>query len=453
MSEPTEHTTEELRAKIAGLMPSVIEELTAMVAIPSIAFPAFPSPPVHAMADRAVAALGRIGVPAHLQDIPGGYPAVWAEIPAPAGAPTVLLYGHYDVQPAPEDQGWTTDPFTATEKDGRIYGRGAADDKSGIAIHLATLAAFDGRPPVGVTLVLEGEEETVSHLEAFVAANPERFQADCMVVADMGNLVVGEPVLSVGLRGHVKAIIEISTLADPVHSGLFGGAAPDALMALIKVLAQLTDEKGTCVVPGIEHFEWEGADYSEEMLRANAGVLDGVDLVGTGPIASRLWSTPSISVLGIDAPSVAEGGNVLQPRARAVVAMRIPPGQDPQTAMDALIAFLRKNVPGHAHVEVTPDKKSPPFSQGTDGAGFSAMREALATAYGRPVGQVGSGGSIPLLDELRKVSPHADFVLIGAEDAALSRIHGPNESVDPSEIEHMALAQALLLQTLAGTDR
>lgn len=442
-------TEQEYRDKVSALMPEIIDELKAMVAIPSIAFPAFPAEPVHQMAQRAVDAFKRYGVPARLQEVPGGYPAVWAEIPAPDGAPTVILYGHYDVQPAPKDQGWDTEPFTATEKDGRIFGRGAADDKSGIAIHLATLAAFDGKPPVGVKLVLEGEEETVSHLEAYVADQPDLFQADVMVVGDMGNLTVGEPVLSTDLRGHIKAIVELSTLQDPVHSGLFGGAAPDALMALIKLLAKLTDDGGNCLIPDIKSGEWEGAGYSEEMLRTNAGVLDGVDLVGTGSIASRLWSKPSISVLGIDAPSVDEGGNVLQPRARAMVAMRIPPGQDPDAAMKSLTGFLRDNVTGGVHVEVTENKKSPAFHQGTDGSAFAQMKTALATAYGKDVGMVGSGGSIPLLDQLRAASPKADFVLIGAEDAALSHIHGPNESVDPSEIENMALAQVLLLDSLS----
>ena len=440
---------DDLRTKISGLMPEMSDELRAMIGIPSVAFPGFPAAPVLAMADRAVAAFRRHGVAARLQEVPGGYPAVWAQIPGPKGSATVLLYGHYDVQPAPESQGWTTEPFEATDLDGRVFGRGAADDKSGIAIHLATLAAFDGRPPVGVTLILEGEEETVSHLGPFVEANPEMFRADVVVVADMGNLVVGEPVLTVGLRGHVKAVVELSTLEAPVHSGLFGGAAPDALMALVKLLALLTDEEGACAVPGVESADWEGATYPEEMLRANAGVLDGVDLVGTGPIASRVWSRPSISVLGIDAPSVEEGGNVLQPRARALVAMRIAPGQDADGAMDALVGFLRDNAPGGAHVEVTPDKKSAGFSQRVDGSAFAAMTEALGTAYRRPVGQVGSGGSIPLLASLRRASPGADFVLIGAEDAERSHIHGPDESVDLGEIEHLALAQALLLRALA----
>ncbi|MCB7135944.1 M20/M25/M40 family metallo-hydrolase [Cellulosimicrobium marinum] len=438
-----------LRPKVAGLMPEVLAELEALIAIPSCAFPGFPSEPVHAAAQRVVDAFGRYGVDARVTPVEGGYPAVTADVPGPPGTPTVLLYAHYDVQPVPASQQWSTDPWTPTWVDRRLHGRGAADDKGGIAIHLATLAAFDGRPPVGVRLVVEGEEETVSHLEAHVEAHPDDFQADVMVVADMGNLVVGEPVLSVGLRGHVKAVVEVETLAAPVHSGLFGGAAPDALMALICALATLVDDDGACAVAGVASGEWEGADYSEELLRANAGVLDGVDLVGTGRVASRLWARPTVSVLGMDVTSTAEASNVLQPRARAVVAMRIPPGQDPQDAMDALIAHLKAHVPGNARVTVTEDKKSPPFSQPTDGRAFGLMRDALATAYGRPVETVGSGGSIPLLDTLRDVAPQADFVLVGPQDAQHAAIHGPDESVDPSEIEHMALAQALLLQALA----
>lgn len=254
------------------------------------------------MADKAVAAFNAIGVPARLMDIPDGYPAVWAEIPGPPGSPVVLLYGHYDVQPAPADQGWDTDPFTATVKeDGRIYGRGVADDKSGIAIHLAALKAFGGKPPVTVKLILEGEEETVSHLDDFVDANPELFQADVMIVADMGNLAVGQPVLTTDLRGGVKAVVEVATLKDPVHSGLFGGAAPDALLAMIKLLATLTDSAGDCAIDGLVAHDWRGATYDEATLRSNAGVLPGVDLVGSGGSPDALWSKPSVTVLGMDA--------------------------------------------------------------------------------------------------------------------------------------------------------
>lgn len=442
-------TESDLRARIKDAMPGVIDELKEMVSIPSVAFPAFPAKPVHAMADRAVSALAAIGLPARLQEVPGGYPAVWASVPAPDGAPTVLLYGHYDVQPAPVDQGWDTDPFTATEVDGRIYGRGAADDKSGIAIHLAALSAFAGSLPVGITLVLEGEEETNSHLEALVEARPELFVADAMVIADMGNLTVGEPVLTTDLRGDVKVVVELATLADPVHSGLFGGAAPDALVALIRLLSTLTNDVGECIVPGVAGSEWDGAEYSADMLRENAGVLDGVELVGTGGVSGRLWSKPSISVLGIDCPDVATGANVLQPRARALIGMRIPPGQDAHEAGLALKAYLEGNITGGVQATVTIDKEAPAFHQDPDGPTISLMADALTSAYGTQVSTIGSGGSIPLLAALKKASPKADFLLIGAEDMALARIHGPNESVDPTEIENMALAEALFLASLA----
>ncbi len=441
--------SKDLAAAVGAAMGNVRRTLEEMIEIESIAFPAFPADPVNQMAQRTVDAFAEIGVEARLEPIEGGYPAVCAEIAAPPGAPTVLMYAHYDVQPAPMEQGWDTDPFVATEIDGRIYGRGAADDKSGIAIHLATLAAFGGKPPVGVRLVIEGEEETVSHLEAHVDKYPERFAADVMLVGDMGSLVVGEPVLSVALRGHVKVIVKVETLQAPVHSGLFGGAAPDALLALIRLLDQLTDENGDCAVPGIKSTEWEGAEFTEEMLRANGGVLDGVDLVGTGQVASRLWSKPSITVLGIDVPSVATASNVLHASASAMVAMRIPAGQDGRDAMDKLVAFVTSLAPGNVKLTITEDKISPAFAQGDDGPAFAKMSVAMEQAFGKPVKTVGSGGSIPLLDTLRSANPDADFVLFGAQDQQRSAIHGPNESVDLAEIESMALSQALLLAALA----
>ncbi len=440
----------DLQQSVTDVMPEVIQELKEMVAIPSVAFPTFPSEPVHAMADKAVAAFNAIGVPARLMDIPDGYPAVWAEIPGPPGSPVVLLYGHYDVQPAPADQGWDTDPFTATVKeDGRIYGRGVADDKSGIAIHLAALKAFGGKPPVTVKLILEGEEETVSHLDDFVDANPELFQADVMIVADMGNLAVGQPVLTTDLRGDVKAVVEAATVKDPVHSGLFGGAAPDALLAMIKLLATLTDSAGDCAIDGLVAHDWQGATYDEATLRSNAGVLPGVDLVGSGGVAGRLWSKPSVTVLGMDCPTVDKGGNVLQPRARALIGLRIPPGQEPDAAYSALESHLLRHATGGVQLTVTKRNASPAFHQPYSGQVIEAMASALEAAYGAAVSTVGSGGSIPLLEHLRMACPTASFVLIGAQDATMAQIHGPNESVDPREIAHMATAEALFLSAMS----
>ena len=227
-------TTDEVKAKAKQMMPQAMEDLRAFVANASVAFPGFPSEPVHGMANTVRDLFTQIGVPnVQLMDLGAGYPTVYADVPGPAGSPTVMLYGHYDVQPAPMEQGWESDPWTLTEKDGRFYGRGAADDKSGVLIHLLTMRLFNGQLPVGLKLVIEGEEETLSHLEAFVEAHPDLFQADVMVIADMGNVQAGDPAVTATLRGHVQCLVETRTVDHPLHSGVFGGAAPDALVALI----------------------------------------------------------------------------------------------------------------------------------------------------------------------------------------------------------------------------
>jgi len=395
--------------------------------------------------------LQRSGAPARLLDIPGGYPAVWAEIPAPPDAPTVLLYAHYDVQPAPPSQGWDTDPFVAsTGADGRIYGRGAADDKSGLVIHAGTLRALRPRPPVGIKILIEGEEETDSHLDAFVRAHPEMFDCDAVVVADMGNLEVGRPALTTALRGVVVCTVTVRTLDFPVHSGEFGGAAPDALLALIRVLSTLHDDAGDTVVPGLTGFEWTGGDLDEDVYRRMSAVLDGVELVGTGSIASRLWSKPSATVIGMDVPTVAHGSNVLIPEARAKISLRIAPGADPEQELAARVRHLGSVVPWGARLTVSDTGTGWPFSANMDAPAVRAAAAGLAEAFGRPTETVGCGGSIPLVNLLQRAAPDAGVILWGAEDMAASRIHASNESVDPNEIRDLIVAQVRALQLLGG---
>ena len=441
----------EIRSAVGAMMPEVKADLGALVSYASIAFPDYPADPVAAMADATRGMLLRYGFEdVELLEIPGGYPAVWAEMPAPNGAPTVLLYGHYDVQPAHPEQGWTTDPWILTEgSDGRLFGRGAADNKSGIMIHAGMMRVLGGRPPVGVKLVLEGEEETLSHLEAYVEANPERFAADVMVIADMGNLVAGEPVLTTTLRGDVACTVEVSTIDHALHSGLFGGPAPDALVTLIKILATLWDGRGNTVVPGLRSYEWAGAEFPEELYREQSGMLDGVELVGDGSVATRLWSKPNVTVIGLDAPRTSDASNILIPSAKARLSMRIAPRQDAEAALDALVRYLEAQVPWGVHADIQKVKAAPAFEAAVDGPGVVAAREALRAAYGVEPSVVGSGGSIPLLTAFAQASPEAEFVLWGAEDVAESRIHGANESVDPSEIEKMIVAQVALVQRLA----
>jgi len=436
--------------RVDALMPELTDDLAALVGIPSVAFPGFPAAPVHRMADAVVDLFRRSGANARLLDIPGGYPAVWAEVPAPPGAPTVLLYAHYDVQPAPPDQGWDTDPFVATTgADGRIYGRGAADDKSGLVIHAGTLRAFGGQPPVGVKILVEGEEETDSHLDGFVRDNPDMFSCDAVVVADMGNLEVGRPALTTALRGVVVCTVTVRTLDFPVHSGEFGGAAPDALLALIRLLATLHDDAGDTVVPGLTGFTWSGADLDESIYRRMSGMLDDAQLVGTGSIASRLWSKPSATVIGMDVPTVAHGSNVLIPEARAKISLRVAPGADPDAELAALVRHLEAEVPWGARLTVSDTGVGWPFSADMEAPAVRAAEAGLAEAFGQPTETVGCGGSIPLVNLLQRAAPDAGVILWGAEDMAASRIHASNESVDPREIRDLVVAQVLTLQRLA----
>ncbi len=312
----TEVSVEDILSKTRALMPDVTEKLKNLIRFRSVAFPGSSPEPVTAMAGATAALLKEYGLESvRLIDIPGGYPAVYGECPAPPGAPTVMMYAHYDVQPARKEDGWETDPWTAAEKDGRIYGRGAADDKSGIVTIAASLAVFDGKPPVGVKVLIEGEEETTSHLDAFVTAHPDFFRCDAFVIADMGNLTVGDPALTTSLRGEVSCVVEVRTLESPVHSGTFGGAAPDALVALVRMLATLHDAKGNVAVPGLRIYSHGNKEYPADLYRESAGLLKGVDLIGTGSLGARLWSKPSVTVIGIDAPSIGASANILIPKA------------------------------------------------------------------------------------------------------------------------------------------
>jgi acetylornithine deacetylase/succinyl-diaminopimelate desuccinylase-like protein len=443
----------EVRATTAAMMPSLINSLERLVGIPSIAFPGYPAQPVHQMAEEALQMFREVGfADVRLMEVPTGYPPIYGTIPGPDGSPTVMLYAHYDVQPAPPEQGWTSDPWVATRKDdGRIYGRGASDDKGGLVTHLGTMRVFDGHPPCTVKLILEGMEETESNLEAFVEAHPGLFDCDLFVVCDMGNLRVGEPVLTTALRGDVACIATVSTLEHPLHSGVFGGPVPDAMMSLARLLSTLHDDNGDVAVAGVTTGSWDGADMSVEDLQASADMLPGVDLTGTGTVGSRLWSKPSVSAIGIDMTSISGSSNVLIPTARAKISMRIVPGSDPVQELEALVAHLESHAPWGASVSVERTKAAPPFLCRTDGPAYTAGRQALAEAFGRPPAEAGSGGSIPLLRTLQAAAPRAEFLLWGPEDVALSRIHASDESVDSSEIEDMIVTQAMLLQHLADT--
>lgn len=444
-------SVERARELARAQMPAATARLETLVGHPSVAFPGFPAEPVGQAAQDLLGFVRDVGGhQARLVDLGAGYPAVVAEVPGPPGAPVVTLYAHYDVQPAPAEQGWTRDPWTLTRgEDGRLYGRGAADDKSGVVAHLATVAAYGGEPPVTLRLVFEGEEETLSHLGPYVRSHPEDFASDVFVVADCGNLEVGRPGLVTGLRGGVSLDVKVSTVEKSLHSGLFGGAAPDALICLIQLLATVWDESGATAIPGLHAFEWEGGELDETDFRRSAKVLDGVELQGSGPLTHRLWSRPAATVIGIDAPSVAESMNSVIPTATARLSVRIAPGADGDRELALVEEHLRTHLPRGAKLEITHQKVNRPYLASEGGAAVAAAEQALSDAFGQQSERCGGGGSIPLVGTFLECSPGAEAILWGAQDVACSRAHGPDESVDPQELENLVVAQILLLDRLA----
>lgn len=434
-------------------MPRLLEQHATLVSHPSVAFPGYPREPMDAIAADLLTMFREAGVDdVELLDIPGGYPAVHAVIPGPEGSPVVTFYAHYDVQPCPESQEWHSDPWVATRKDdGRIYGRGTADCKAGVIAVLGTVAAYkDTQPPCTVRILLEGEEETFSHIEEWVAANPEKVASDVFVIADSGPSKVGVGSITTGLRGDVAFTVELKTLENAVHSGLFGGAAPDALVGMIQMLSTMHDTDGNTVIEGLSSFEWEGAHLDEDEFRASAGVLPGVGLQGSGEIAHRLWSRPSATVIGLDMVPVDKCSNALVPSARARVSVRIPAGADPKREVQIVMDHLKANAPYGAELTFTDVKEAASFKGETSGRATAAALDVLREVYGSEPVQVGSGGSIPLVTELLTAAPGSEAILWGPEDEEKAKIHGPDESVDPAEIERIIQAQILLLEKLAA---
>ncbi len=443
-------TEADLRAAVTRNMPGVVEDLIRLVRIPSIAFDGFDHSQVERSADAVADLLREAGMPDVRIVRAGGQPAVIGRYPAPPGAPTVLLYAHHDVQPIGDPAQWQSDPFEAVERDGRLYGRGSADDKAGVMAHVAALRAFGDQLPVGLVIFVEGEEEFgSSSLEDLLRQHRDEIAADVVVIADSGNWEVGVPALTTSLRGLVNFHVEVRTLDHAVHSGMFGGAVPDALTCLARVLATLHDEDGEVAVPGLVRGQASPLDYPQQRFRAEAGMLDGVQLIGSGRLVDRVWAKPSATVLGIDAPSCQEAPNALVPAARAKVSMRIAPGDDPAAVFAAAKEFLEAKPPWGAHVTVTLVEDGAPCVINSEGPVFEAFRDAFRTAWDgvQPV-DIGIGGSIPFIATFQEMFPQAAILVIGVEDPD-TRAHGPNESLHLGDFDRVCLAEALLLANVA----
>ncbi len=441
---------DDLRSAVDDLFPSLQNTLETLVRIPSISAPGFDSSEVRRSAEVVASLLSEAGFQdVRLLEVEGAHPAVFGEIPAPEGAPTVLLYAHHDVQPVGNLSDWDRDPFEPVELDGRLLGRGSSDDKAGIVVHLGAVMAHEGRPPVGVKVIVEGEEEVGStHLGDFLAGYRDQLEADVIVIADSGNWRIGQPALTTSLRGLVDCTVEVRTLRYAIHSGQFGGVIPDALTVLSRLLATLHDGDGNVAIPGLVASASDDLDLTESELREQADTVTGLELIGSGSLTSRMWMQPAIAVLAIDAPPVSDAVNALVPAARAKVSLRIAPGDSPERAMSALVAHLEQHVEWGAEVVVTPGATGDAFALETTGRTTEAFRTAFEEAWGREPVDMGVGGSIPFVAAFSEAYPEATILLTGVADPT-SRAHGPNESVELDDVKKGTLAEAIALRLLA----
>ena len=437
-----------LRAKVDELADGAVEQLSQLMAIQSVSSlnPDGVNEHAQAVADAARAAGA---ADATVVSEAGGLPAVIAHWPAPQGQPTILLYSHGDVQPTGDVSQWHSEPFVATKRGERLFGRGSADDKGGVVSHLTALKAFDGNPPVGVTLFVEHEEEIGSpSMTSIIEAHKDELAADVIVVADSVNWDQGEPSVTTTLRGVADCAVELRTLDHPLHSGQFGGVVPDALTAMCKLLATLHDENGDVAVADLHTAEPASVEYPEERLRTETAILDGVDWLGTGNPADKMWTRPSLSVLAIDATPVAEAINILPSVCRAKVGLRVAPGGDATQDLEALMEHLRTHAPYGAQVEVTPGEAGAPGVVPFEGPYAEIANQAFKAAWGTEPVQMGTGGAIPLITDLQHAFPQATVLVTAVTDPD-SRMHGLDESLHLGDFRKAILTEALILAGMA----
>jgi acetylornithine deacetylase/succinyl-diaminopimelate desuccinylase-like protein len=439
----------DITARLDACVPQARADLADLVAIASISSMPEHGVDVVASATWIIGKLKEIGAHDAYIVREGGQPAVIAHFPAPVGQPTICLYSHHDVQPTGDKAGWTTQPFTATERDGRLYGRGCADDKGGVTAHLLALRAWDGKPPIGVTLFLEGEEEVGSpSVEAIIERHHDALLADAYLILDAGNWEVGRPAFTSTLRGVVDCVVTVRTLKYGVHSGEFGGVVPDALTALCRLLATLHDERGNVAVAGIKTTPAPDLVRPLDRLEVESGKLPGTSWIGDGSVVQRLWNSPAISVIALDTTRIADASNTLIPAASAKVSLRVPPDNDAARALEALKEHLLTHAPWGAEVTVTDGSVGQPSLATLEGPVYDAMVASVREAWGVDPVQSGEGGSIPLVADLEHAFPGAAVLCTAVGDPS-SRQHGLDESLDLGDWRNAALVEALLMGRLA----
>ncbi|HET9647889.1 MAG TPA: dipeptidase [Microlunatus sp.] len=443
--------TFDIASRIDELWPRLLSDLSDLVMVESVSADPARAGLVQRSADLVADAARQLGCPdVRVVSAAGGAPAVIARFPAPPGAPTVCLYAHHDVQPEGDPGGWTSPPFTPEVRDGRLYGRGSGDDKGGIVVHLAALRAYGGKPPVGVILFVEGEEEIGSPtLGRLLEECREDLAADAYIIADSVNWGVGRPAFTTSLRGVVDCVVGVRTLDHGIHSGGFGGVVPDALTTLCRLLGTLHDDQGNVAVEGLHVGTAAQLAYGEERLRAETGLLAGVQLIGDGSIVDRLWRRPALAVIGLDTTPIATASNTIIPSARAKISLRVAPGDDADRALQRLTEHLQSHVSWGAQVVVTPGESGQPSEAAVSGPIANVAVAAFRDAWGAEPVEVGQGGSIPVVAEFQRAFPGAT-VLVSAVCDPDSRMHGLDESVHLGDLRAACIAETDLLGRLAA---
>lgn len=446
-------------------LPRHREQLDELIRIPSVSAPGFDPKQVQRSAQATASLFEDSGArQVRLAGKAGAHPYVIGEWIGGADRPTVLLYAHHDVQPAGYADRWSTDPFEPTLRDGRLFGRGAADDKAGIVAHAACIAAWlesTGDLPVNIKVLIEGEEEIGSpNLEAFLEDHSDELAADVLVLADAGNWSVGVPGLTYALRGLGSAVVRLQSMQGPLHSGMAGGAVPDPVMALAKMLASLTDSHGDLAVAGIwddvrpvsanELARIRALPEIEERMRAEWGLRPGVTFSGDPRVSlhEKLWFRPSVTIVGLDSHPIAASSNQVLAEAGARISVRVAPGQDPARAMQLVEEHLRAHIPWGLDFEYNVETAVPGWMCEPTGPAFDAAEDALEAGFGSTPVYMGVGGTIPFVGPFVAAFGHIPALLVGVADPT-SRIHGEDESLHLEDWRKLIESEICLLAELA----
>ena len=441
-----------------------LNDLKNLVRIPSISFPGFDPAPVKQCADAVAALLTKSRLTdVHLLDAGSGYPAVFGKWTGAPGKPTILLYAHYDDQPAGRKELWSSPPFDPSERDGRLFGRGVSDDKAGVLMHAAAIASYlesVGSLPVNVKVLVEGEEEVGStHLSLLLKNNQQLLSADVVLIADSDNFDSGVPSLTVSLRGIVTVNVEVRSLASSVHSGTWGGPLPDPVLALAKMLASLVDDEGKPAIPGLankvrsrspqELSDLNNLPFKESTFRKQSKLLDGVQIVGgKGSVYEKMWNQPSISVNAIEASSRKQAANIINDVAWARVGIRTVPDMDPEETLGLLTEHLLKQAPWGVKVKIESESPSRWWHTDAKVAAWEVALTALEKGYGKKPVVVGAGGSIPFVQTITDALGNAPALLFGVCDPYTSA-HSENESLLISDWEKGCCSLIILFSGLS----